>query len=161
MKVVSNTSAVLNLALIGELSLLRRLFDEIVVPDAVQSELEVRLLKAGTTAALAIPSWIQSRPVANRPVVDSLSLELDAGEAEAIALAVEMQADLVLLDERLARRVAGRLGLRFIGVLGVLVEAKRRGVIPLVKPVLDALLAKAGFWVGKPLYTRVLSEVDE
>jgi hypothetical protein len=90
-----------------------------------------------------------------------LSLELDAGEAEAIALAVEMQADIVLLDERLARRVGARLGLRFVGVLGLLVESKRRGLIPFVKPVLDALITRAGFWVGNSLYLRVLAEVGE
>ena len=161
MKVVSNTSPLLNLALIGELSLLQGLFDRIVVPHAVRSELEGRLFRAGISAPFPMPPWIEARPVANRPLVDSLSLELDAGEAEAIALAVEMRADLILLDERLARRVGARLGLRFVGVLGLLVEAKRRGLIPFVKPILDALLITAGFWVGNSLYKRVLAEVGE
>ena len=161
MKVVSNTSPLLNLALIGELSLLQGLFDRIVVPHAVRSELEGRLFRAGISAPFPMPPWIEARPVANRPLVDSLSLELDAGEAEAIALAVEIQADLILVDERLARKVGTRLGLRFVGVLGLLVEAKRRGLIPFVKPVLDALLTMAGFWVGNSLYKRALSEVGE
>ena len=161
MKVVSNTSPLLNLALIGELSLLQGLFDRIVVPHAVRSELEGRLFRAGISAPFPMPPWIEARPVANRPLVDSLSLELDAGEAEAIALAVEMPANLIHLDERLARRVGARLGLRFVGVLGLLVEAKRRGLIPFVKPILDALLITAGFWVGNSLYKRALSEVGE
>lgn len=161
MKVVSNTSPLLNLAIIGELSLLHRLFQKVIVPDAVWSELEAHLSKPGMPAMLGIPSWVEKRALASRPLVNSLSLELDSGEAEALALAVEMDADLVLLDERLARRVASRLGLKFAGLLGLLVEAKRRGLIPLVAPKLDALRAQAGFWLGDSLYERVLSEVGE
>jgi hypothetical protein len=160
-KVVSNTSPLLNLALIGELPLLQRLFDKVVVPEAVRSELDVHFIGAGTGVGSPLPHWIETLPVTNQALVRSLSLELDAGEAEAIALAVEMQADIVLLDERLARRVGARLGLRFVGVLGLLVESKRRGLIPFVKPVLDALITRAGFWVGNSLYLRVLAEVGE
>ncbi|MCS6831850.1 MAG: DUF3368 domain-containing protein, partial [bacterium] len=67
----------------------------------------------------------------------------------------------LLIDERIGRRVAERLGLRFIGVLGVLIEAKERGVIETVKPVLDALISRAGFWIGDDLYARVLQEAKE
>lgn len=107
------------------------------------------------------PRGWKTRSVTNRALVDSLRLELDAGEAEAIALAIELKADLVLLDERLARRVVTGLGLKFAGVLGLLVEAKRRGLILLVKPLVDALMSRAGFWVGQDLYSRVLAEVGE
>jgi hypothetical protein len=110
---------------------------------------------------LPLPPWVEKRSVANRSLLDSLRLELDAGEAESIALAVELKADFVLLDERLARRIATGLGLKVAGLLGVLVEAKRRGLIVLVKPILDALITKAGFWVGRDLYARVLVEVGE
>ena len=101
-------------------------------------------------------SWIETRQAANNILVRSLLLELHPGEAEAIALAVEMKADILLIDERRSREVASRLKLRVVGLLGSLVEAKRRGLVQEVKPVLDDLIAKAGFWVGKELYALVL-----
>ncbi|MFQ4137648.1 DUF3368 domain-containing protein [Nodosilinea sp. PGN35] len=87
--------------------------------------------------------------------------ELDIGEAEAIALAVEVQATQVLIDERRGRLVASRLNLRYTGLLGILAEAKGQGLIAEVKPLLDALINEAGFWVAEPLYTSVLRLVNE
>jgi uncharacterized protein len=66
----------------------------------------------------------------------------------------------LLIDERRGRKVASRLGLKFIGLLGMLVEAKRKGFI-VVKPILDDMIAKAGFWVDSQLYARVLQEAGE
>lgn len=83
------------------------------------------------------------------------------GEAEAIALAIELRADLLLIDERLGRIVAARNEVEIIGVMGVLVQARRLGLIPSVKPILDDLIAAAGFWVSGPLYRRVLESVGE
>ena len=90
-----------------------------------------------------------------------MSNELDIGEAEAIALAVEIQADQVLIDERRGRLVATRLNLRCIGILGILVEAKIQGLIAEVQPLLDALVNEAGFWVAEPLYNSILRLVGE
>ena len=87
--------------------------------------------------------------------------QLDEGEAEAIALAKELATDLLLLDERRGRAIASCFGLRFIGLLGVPIEAKQRGCLLTVKPVLDDLVAKAGFWVSQQLYTRVLQAAGE
>lgn len=83
-----------------------------------------------------------------------MSRELDKGEAEAIALALELGADQVLIDERRGRRIAARLNLRYTGILGILVEAKNRGLISEVKPLLDALIDRAGFGLLH-LYTAV------
>ena len=91
----------------------------------------------------------------------ALRLELDAGEAEAIALAVESNANLILLDERLGRRAAHRLGLTVVGTLGVLIAAKDRGLLAAVRPVLDALRADAGFWITDELYNAVLKAANE
>lgn len=77
------------------------------------------------------------------------------------ALALEMKADQVLIDERRGRMVAARLNLGYTGILGILVEAKSQRLISAVKPLLDALINQAGFWVAEPLYNRVLQLVDE
>jgi len=66
-----------------------------------------------------------------------------------------------LIDERRDRLVAARLNLRYTGILGILVEAKSQGLIDRVKPLLDALINQAGFWVAEPLYNSVLRLVDE
>jgi predicted nucleic acid-binding protein len=86
---------------------------------------------------------------------------LDAGEANAIALALELQADDLLIDERLGRQEAVRLGLSIIGILGILLVAKKRSLIPQVQPVMDALINQAGFHVSPQLYQRVLDLAQE
>jgi predicted nucleic acid-binding protein len=106
-------------------------------------------------------TWIRTIKLADSTLSKKLEIHLDRGEAEALALATELKADLVLLDERRARKVAAGLGLRYIGVIGVLVEAKSRGHVTKVKPALDALIHEAGFWVSSDLYARVLQSVGE
>jgi predicted nucleic acid-binding protein len=82
-------------------------------------------------------------------------MELDEGESEAIALALQLKADLLLLDEQQGRIMASRFGLKFVGLLGILIEARNKGLISSVKAVLDDLIAKAGFWVSHKLYKSV------
>jgi uncharacterized protein len=158
--VVSNTSPITNLAAIGQLDLLRQLYEKVLIPQAVYDELTVGGSQPGATEVQTL-EWIETRQVTDRALVTALQMELDDGEAEAIALARELAADLLLLDERRGRTVAARLNLRFVGLLGVLIEAKQKGGIPAVKPVLDNLIAKAGFWVSQQLYARVLQAVGE
>ena len=149
MKVVSNTSPIINLACIGQLNLLHQLYGEVIIPGAVYEEITVTGAGEPGCSEVQDKEWIVLHTIVNRPLVDALRLEIDPGEAEAIACAIELQADWLLLDERLGRRVAGRLGVRYIGLLGVLIEAKRNGLIAAVKPALDDLISKAGFWITK------------
>jgi len=161
MIVVSNTSPIINLACIGQLDLLRQIYGQITIPDAVFTEITVNGI--GQPGAEEVPRlpWMILRPVIQRPLVNVLRLELDAGEAEALACALELPADLILLDERRAREVAQRLGLRFIGLLGVLIEAQRQQRISRIRPLLDDLRQKAGFWITDALYQRVLTAAGE
>ena len=161
MIVVSNTSPIIALACAGKLELLRAVYSEIVVPDAVFEEVTVAGAGEPGAREVAEAPWIKRQPVRNAPLVTALRFELDAGEAEAIALAVESGADLVLLDERLGRRAAQRLGLTVVGTLGVLIAAKDRGVLAAVRPVLDALRADAGFWIADELYNAVIKAANE
>lgn len=161
MIIVSDTSPINNLAAINQLDLLRQLYDTVVIPQAVYRELtEPDFPVAGATEVQTF-DWIQTRQVTNRILVEALQNELDTGEAEAIALSLELEADQVLIDERRGRIVAARLNLRYTGILGILVEAKAQGLIPAVKPLLDALINQAGFWIAEPLYNRVLQIAGE
>jgi predicted nucleic acid-binding protein len=94
-------------------------------------------------------------------LVRELQAQLDFGEAEAIVLAQERHADLLIVEERRGRRIAAAAGLGITGLLGVLAEAKARGIIHTVKPVLDELIRNAHFWIGEELYDAVLSELGE
>ena len=161
MIVVSDTSPIMNLAVIGQLNLLEKLYQKVIIPEAVFHELLTTLPESAAGRVIPKTLWLEKRIVANQSLVDSLILELDLGEAEAIVLAMEMKSDLLLLDERRARQVSSRLGLKFIGLLGILVEAKQKGYIGAVKPIIDDLMVKAGFWVGSRLYNRILREVKE
>jgi predicted nucleic acid-binding protein len=159
--IISNTSPIVNLATIGQLNLLRQLYESIIIPQAVHHE--ITIVGGGLPGAQEIQTqdWIVSKHVSNRLMVSALRTELDEGKAEAIALAIELGADLLLLDERLGRTIASRFGLQFIGILGVLIEAKDKGLIPEVKPVVDDLMTKAGFWVSQELYERILRVAGE
>lgn len=161
MIVVSNTSPSINLAAVAHLQLLQQLYGRVLLPAAVYHEIAVRGAGQPGAAEVRTLAWIETRIVSDRTLVPALTLELDEGEAEALTLAVEQQADLLLLDERRARRAAARLGLKFIGLLGVLVEAKHRQLIPIIKPILDALRVQAGFWIAEELRDHVLKTVGE
>lgn len=155
--VVSNTSPIINLACIGQLDLLPALYETLVIPPAVFHETTVALPNAPGAAAVRAASWIQCREIANQSLVASLRLELDPGEAEAIACALEGQASLLLIDERRGRSVAKQLGLSVIGLVGVLLLAKRRGLVAQICPLLEGLRQHAGFWMSDALYARVSS----
>ncbi|NJL40519.1 MAG: DUF3368 domain-containing protein [Leptolyngbyaceae cyanobacterium SM1_4_3] len=161
MIVVSNTSPIFYLSTIGHLDLLRQLYDEIVIPTTVFNE----ITNVGNTDASAriVPtlSWIKTQSATDQELVNTLRAELDPGEAEAIALAVELNADRLLMDERLGRAAAMRAGLQVTGVLGILIAAKRNNLIQEVKPLLDALIEQVGFWIDARLYAEVLQAVGE
>ena len=161
MIVVSDTSPITNLAAIGHIDLLPRLFAQVIIPDAVA--LELAACPAGAPGFVDVSScdWLVARPVEKPSVAAALSLDLDIGEAETLALALEVGAAVVLMDERRGRRLAQRLGLRPLGLLGILVKAKRDGAIERVKPLLDSLISEAGFWIGPELYSKVVREVSE
>lgn len=161
MIVVSDTSALSNLAIVDHLWLLEALYQTVIVPDVVATELAAA--SNPTIAAILQLDWIQTQSLTNSQLAEQLQQErgLDAGEANAIALALELQADDLLIDERLGRQEAIRLRLSIIGILGVLLVAKQRSLIPQVQPVVDALINQAGFRVSPQLYQRVLTLAHE
>jgi predicted nucleic acid-binding protein len=161
MIVVCNTSPLTNLAAIGQFDLLHQLYAELHIAQGVWNELNAGGKHWPGRNEVARANWIRQHPVQNRALVTTLERDLDLGEAETIALALELNANLVLLDEKEGRHAAKRLGLRVLGVVGVLLEAKASGDIGAVRPFLDGLRQTAGFYLSSPVYEHALSLAGE
>ena len=161
MIIVSDTSCISNLQIIGKLELLHSIYGKVLIPNAVYSELLQLNKFYPKLQEINSYNWIEVRNVENTALVENLRKELDYGESEAIALAKELSADALVIDEMQGRSVAVKLGIHVIGLLGILIQAKQMELIDSVKPVLLELKNKAGFWVAGELYRLVLKIVDE
>ena len=163
MIVVSDTSPLSNLAIIGYLSLLQQIYERVLIPPSVAEELARGGEDDGRIVGVLSLDWIEVRQPTNLQQITKLENDnnLDRGEAEAIVLALELGADELLIDERLCRREATRLGLSITGLLGVLLVAKRRGLVVAIRPVMDDLINQAGFRVSNQLYAEVLLAANE
>ncbi|MGA9350206.1 MAG: DUF3368 domain-containing protein [Anaerolineae bacterium] len=157
--VVVNTTPLIALALIGQLDLLRHLYGKVVIPPAVKDEVLAGGPAGIGVAELQRAKWIRTVTLQDPRRADLLS-DLDRGEAEVIALAQELNAGLVIMDERLARRHAKRLGLTLTGTIGVLLRAKERKLVPAVGPLIDQLL-QGGIRLGDDLVTEALRLAGE
>jgi predicted nucleic acid-binding protein len=157
------TSPLSSLALVGYLSILKDIYTDVIIPQAVANELANLTEEDIRIKAIVSLNWIQVQQAANLELVTCLrnDYNLDIGEAEAIALALELKADELLIDERLGRREAVRLGLSITGFLGVLLIAKNRGLISKVQPIIDALILQANFRISRQLYEEVLRTANE
>ena len=155
--VVSNTTPLISLVGVGLLDLLSAIYGEIWVPDAVYAEYQTGRVTHAGSPDLSTFAWFVVHPTIPHP--DVLT-NLDAGEAAALTLALHSLAQLVLLDEQRARREAKRLGLPIAGSLTVLLEAKRRGLLPLVGPIIDQMIAQ-GRRIGADLKAHVLTLAGE
>ena len=153
MIVVSDTSPLTALLTIGEADLLPKLFTEVVIPRAVRDEL--------LRSHASLPAWVRIELVHDASETVRLSEVVDAGEAEAIELAKELKADWLLIDERKGRRLAIQEGLRVIGLLGVLLLAKRRQVIASARMLLHRLENEAGIYLAEGVREEALKSVGE
>ncbi len=161
MIVVSDASPISGLILIDKLQLLQQIFQTIVIPPKVHGELLALEQFGHNINAFKNADWILVKHPTNLALVHDLKTELDTGEAEAIALAEELSADYLLIDEKRGRTIAAGRGLHIIGVLGILVRAKENKYIPDVKTVLHRLKVEAGIWIEKSLEEAVLKQVGE
>lgn len=161
MIVVADTSVILNLVCIQQEHTLQSLFGRVVIPPEVASEFGRLCATEARFAGLKLPAWIEIEPAPNPIPPDVYAAKLDAGETAAIALGLKLAADALLMDEKLGRLTAQRLGLKTIGILGVLADARRRGLIPSVRAVLSRLEVEAGFWIAPSLRHEVLRLAGE
>ncbi|MEB3151224.1 MAG: DUF3368 domain-containing protein [Sphaerospermopsis sp.] len=163
MIVVSDTSPLSSLAIVGCLSLLREIYTIVIIPQAVAEELTNSSNEDSRISSVLSLEWVEIQQTSNLEFVELLRSKqnLDRGEAEAITLALELNANELLIDERLGRREATRLGLSIMGVLGILLIAKHGGLIHAVKPVMNDLISQASFRVSNQLYQEVLCAANE
>ncbi|MCW5551524.1 MAG: DUF3368 domain-containing protein [Verrucomicrobiae bacterium] len=161
--VISDASVLICLGAVGQLDLLREFYSEILVPPAVWSEVTSAGTRPGAAEAQAARTagWLRFRSPTNSSLLASLTLSLDAGEAEAIALATELPGSLLLLDDGDARETALQMKLDFTGTLGVLLRAKHAGKLLALKPALDRLVRQHSFRVSQRLYEQALREAGE
>jgi predicted nucleic acid-binding protein len=157
--VVCNTSPLLYLHQVGQLELLKSLYQRIKIPSAVREE-----LRAGAERGIDIPdlerlSWIDVESLQDTALVPVV-VDLGAGEAAAIALALSFPTSLLILDDGLGRRIAGLSHLTFTGTLGVLVKAKQSGLLPEIAPVLEALQSTT-MYLSRDLILNILREAGE
>lgn len=157
--VVCNTTPIIALSLVEQLALLALLYEEVLVPPAVAEE-----VLAGGRGHIGLDAfqkanWIHVTPLTD-PMRATLLSDLDRGEAEVIALALETGATLLILDDQLARRHATRLGLQVTGTLGILLRGKREGLISEIRPLLETLIA-GGIYLSESLIAQVLVMAGE
>lgn len=159
--IVSNSSPLINLSAIGEFNLLQELFGEIFIPSAVWDEVVIKGKGQPGAEEIKNAKWVKKELVANMSLVEILTLNLGKGEAEAIALAKEKDAEILLIDDKSARKIAHHLGLNYIGLLGVLREAKSKGIIKSIRGYMDLLRTVAGFWISEDVYKNILKLENE
>jgi len=158
--VVANSSVLIHLSRINLLNLLKDLFGKIYIPEAVYHEVVTEGRGKSGADVVERANWIKTEPVRNRVLVNYLSTELDHGESEAIVLAMELKADLILLDESEARKIARSLGLNTKGTIGVLLLAWRKGLLDDIEKVINELVSK-GFWLKETIRTKLLQEIKK
>jgi len=163
MPAVSNTSPILGLAAINRLELLQKQFENILIPPAVVQELKLDTEFTGTASIRQAikEEWIRVQTPENIHLIASLRLDLDWGEAEAIALALDKGISAIIMDERDGRTTAKAMGLSPVGVIGILLRAKKLGDVNSVSQALQALKKNVGFFISKSFEEEVLKEAGE
>ncbi len=161
MIVVADTSVILNLCKIQHEHLLQQLFQRVLIPTEVADEF-VRLTKVQKRfSGLTLPNWIEILPVPKSFPIEIIEAELHAGEAAAIALFLNQKADALLIDEKAGREIAAKLGVRIVGIAGILIDARIERLIPSLKIVLDRLEREANFWISAEFKLQVLQLAGE
>lgn len=162
MIVISDTTPIISLMKIDYLDILERLYENIIIPRAVYDELIINTDYDDEIDIIKRCTFLKVRHVEENLSVLLLQkqLNLDKGESEAIVLANNINADLIVIDERKARKIAKDIGLNVTGTLGILVEAKQKGLIKELKPLLDGLIDN-NIRIDKKLYAEILKLVEE
>ena len=160
MIVVSDSTILIGLANIGQLDLLKQVFNKIYVPEEVFREVTERALNKPGAQIIRNTAWIKAKPVKDRTQVNLLMASLDKGESEVLALSKEMNAELILLDEEKARKSAVIAGFNVMGLLGMFVLAKKLGLLDEIKSLIEELRRKK-FRISDGIIAQALMQAGE
>ena len=159
-RVIVNSTPLIALSNVGKLEILRKLYEEIYIPQAVFNEVTEKNDKASQNIQNEL-SWIHVESIQNPDKYAMYRAKLHAGEVEVMILAQETpEADLVIIDDNAARKTAKYLGLTVTGTIGVLLKAKMTGLVSEIKPLLNALQA-SGFYISEQVIKMILQQAGE
>ncbi len=156
MTVVCNSSPLIAFLSIDRIDIIRQLFNTVIIPEAVYEEVFLKINKSGTA-----PDFIKVEKANDRHLVKLLELQIDHGESEVISLAVEKGFQKVILDDKQARQTAERMGLKVIGVVGILMLAKEKKIIVEIKPLILKIMEKINFRLDRNLLNKILNTINE
>jgi len=156
---VADAAPLIFLAKLRHLELLRLNADEVLVPTEVLKEIAAKQDEAAEEVSKRLEGWLKECTV-TRPDLMQLLIDMDEGERSVLAQALQEGIDSVVLDDMEVRLIARRLGLKPIGTVGLLIIARRRGLLDSLKAELDRLKA-LGFWLSEELYREALKTVGE
>ena len=159
-KVVVNTTPLIALSHVGQLDILKKLYGEIIIPKAVYRELSVKIESACKKAVDRSLEWIRVENIKNQMAKTMYKTQLHDGEVEVMILSKEIAADVVIIDDANAKKHAKYLGLPVTGTLGVLIKAKREGLINELKPILYQM-TENGIYISQSLIELCLKQVGE
>lgn len=160
MIVIADSTPLIALAGIQRVEILKSLYGRILIPAAVYQEVVLQGRGRPGAEEVLRAVWIETRAASSPAQAHLLPGSLGAGEGEAIMLAQEVSADLVIMDELAGRRELAQRALPMIGTIGVLQQAKLQGIIPTLKPEMDALF-RHGFFISQRVYETSLRQVGE
>jgi len=156
--VISDSSPLISLLSVEKLDILGKLFETVMIPEAVYNEV---FNKKVSNLDLKKTKFLQIEKVTDRKMVKLLKMQLGYGESEVIALALEKGIDRVIIDDKQARKVADKLGLKVIGTLGILILAKEKQVIKEVRPLVLSMMEKINFRIDRALLNKILGILNE
>lgn len=159
-KVVVNTTPLIALSHVGQLDLLKKLYGEIIIPEAVYGELSVKTESVCKKAVDNSLDWIRVGKIENQMAKDMYKTQLHDGKVEVMILAKEMTADVVIIDDANAKKYAKYLKLPVTGTLGVLLRAKQQGYIDRLEPILRQMIEK-GIYISQSLVEMCLKQAGE
>ena len=158
--IVSNTTPLINFYSIQRLDILEKLFQRIIIPEAVANEIREKEKRFKGVSEILNSNFIEVQEIKNYTFANNLKVDVDDGEAEAIVLSKELKIKLILLDELSARSLCKYHELDALGSIGCLVLAKDKEIISSIKPFLDGFKEKGNFWINDSLYDSILKRYE-